>query len=250
MPVNKRLPDMILTGVCGCALLFGGTAIAKSVTEKISVRFANIKLIVNDKVIQTKAEPFVYNGNVYAPVATVANMLNINQEWDNKTPAVRFDDRPPFDMINPKEEVVSLGDHCYLYRWQPSDTYIMKVGTKSNMKDIAVPAVEKAGYHTVMHRISGQFANITGTSDKEFLLANRLVNDSTNGELYVHLLRYENGAVKSVSKLMIPFQSQAVYIEETRELLVRTYEGQTLAKEEIYRWTSNGFEKTGELLPK
>ncbi len=55
-------------------LLVGGTTVfAKTGTEKISARFSNIKLIVNDQVIKTKAEPFIYNGNVYAPVATVAN---------------------------------------------------------------------------------------------------------------------------------------------------------------------------------
>jgi hypothetical protein len=244
--VSKKT-GLIVAGVVGCAMLFGGTAIAKSLTERISVRFANIKLIVNDKVIPTKAEPFVYNGNVYAPVATVANMLNINQEWDNKTPAVRFDDRPPFEMLNPKEEVISLGDHVYLYRWHPADTYTVKIGTKSNMKEIALPAVEKAGYHTVMHRVSGQFANITGQSDKEFLVANRLVNDSPEGELYVNLLRYENGAVQSVSKLKIPFYSQAVYVEETRELLIRMYDGAALAKEETYQWKNGSFVKTAEL---
>lgn len=52
---------------------------AKTGTEKISARFSNIKLIVNDQVVKTKPEPFIYNGNIYAPVATVANALGIKQ---------------------------------------------------------------------------------------------------------------------------------------------------------------------------
>jgi hypothetical protein len=91
--MKKR--SYILAGVLGATFILGGTAgFAKNFTDKISVRFANIKLIVNDEVIQTKAEPFIFNGNVYAPVATVANMLGIKQEWDNSVPAVRFSNSP------------------------------------------------------------------------------------------------------------------------------------------------------------
>lgn len=83
----------IIAGVVLVVLLFGGiSGYAKSVTQKISARFANIQLIINGKAVETKAEPFIYNGNVYAPVATVANALGIQQEWDNRTPAVRFSD--------------------------------------------------------------------------------------------------------------------------------------------------------------
>lgn len=79
----------------GAALLLGGTTgFAKSLIQKISARFANIQLIVNDQAVNTKAEPFIYNGNVYAPVAAVANALGIQQEWDNSVPAVRFSQSP------------------------------------------------------------------------------------------------------------------------------------------------------------
>ncbi|WP_048034592.1 stalk domain-containing protein [Brevibacillus brevis] len=85
----KKSNKKLAIGLATVLLLVGATTVfAKTGTEKISARFSNIKLIVNDQVVKTKAEPLIYNGNVYAPVATVANALGIKQEWDNKT--VRF----------------------------------------------------------------------------------------------------------------------------------------------------------------
>lgn len=85
----KNHVKYLLLGVLGTSLVFSAPSLAKNGTEKAAIRFANIKLIVNDQVIKTKAEPFIYNGNVYAPVATIANALGIEQQWDNQTPAVR-----------------------------------------------------------------------------------------------------------------------------------------------------------------
>ncbi|WP_170163344.1 stalk domain-containing protein [Brevibacillus gelatini] len=85
----KKWADF-LAGFLEAAVLLAGTpGLAKSLTQKVTARFANIQLVVNDQVVKTSAEPFIYNGNVYAPVATVANALGIKQKRDNRTPAVR-----------------------------------------------------------------------------------------------------------------------------------------------------------------
>lgn len=89
MKLSKKF---ILGSVLGALLLGGSSAFAWTAYNKnIPVRFAQIKLIVDGQVIKTKAEPFIYNGNVYAPVATVANALGIRQNWNNAVPGVHFD---------------------------------------------------------------------------------------------------------------------------------------------------------------
>ncbi|WP_047155346.1 stalk domain-containing protein [Aneurinibacillus tyrosinisolvens] len=87
------------------SLAISGTAFGavKAYEKYIKVRFANIKLIVDGKTIQTKAEPFIYNGNVYAPVATVANGMEIGQRWNNSVPSVEFTRKPVGDTIQGRD---------------------------------------------------------------------------------------------------------------------------------------------------
>ncbi|WP_432776096.1 hypothetical protein AAFJ72_03620 [Brevibacillus gelatini] len=45
-----------LAGFLGAAVLLAGTpGLAKSLTQKVTARFANIQLVVNDQVVKTSA---------------------------------------------------------------------------------------------------------------------------------------------------------------------------------------------------
>ncbi|WP_047155053.1 stalk domain-containing protein [Aneurinibacillus tyrosinisolvens] len=99
MFISSKLSKKIIIGTVVGTLALSGTAFGavKAYDKYIKARFASIGLVVNGKLIQTKAEPFIYNGNVYAPVATVANGLGVSQRWSNTDwvnnykPSVRFD---------------------------------------------------------------------------------------------------------------------------------------------------------------
>lgn len=184
MNMKKNYTKLTL-GFAAVLLLVGGTTVwAKTGTEKISARFSNIKLIVNDQVIKTKAEPFIYNGNVYAPVATIANALGIKQEWDNKTPAVRFSGNSgstgasavPEAIVKQAKEIVPIP--C-----DPSDV--------RGSITACTPEIEM---------VTNGYSNITGTSNQEFLLLYRY--DSVEGlpvAAYLTLFRQSNGKAVPVN---------------------------------------------------
>ncbi|WP_232700259.1 stalk domain-containing protein [Brevibacillus daliensis] len=149
MNISKKI---LIGSVAGALLFTGGmmagsnSALAKKATEAIRVNFANIKLIVNGKEIQTKAEPFSYNGNVYVPAATIANMFGIGQTWDNNTPAVRFEsaDRvasaPQYGGMQGQQNYPHPLD--YVYALRPGFEKVVNI---VNDKELAIPKMESTG---------------------------------------------------------------------------------------------------------
>lgn len=208
MKMNKF--KAVMLGILVVCLLFGGTAaFSKTVTEKISARFANIKLIVNGKVIQTKAEPFIYNGSVYAPVATVANALSIRQEWDNKTPAVRFSNGAsaiPDAIAGQAKQTLPLacdgsdpkGSAYYCY----PDTEMLTKG----------------------------YVNLTGAGNQEFLVLYRYKSvEGIPFEAHLTLFRQTNGKAVPVNTVELykgestAEPGDAVYDPELKKVYVHRY---------------------------
>lgn len=69
-------------GVLVGSLFFGGLTFASTGTVMpISVRYANIGITVNGKKIPTEAQPFIYKGNVYVPISTIAHGLGSEAQW-------------------------------------------------------------------------------------------------------------------------------------------------------------------------
>jgi hypothetical protein len=190
----------MMFSVLAASLAFSGTVIAKSLATKIPVRFANIKLIVNGQIVQTNAEPFIYNGNVYAPVATIANALGIKQEWDNKTPSVQFSNNASDIPAN----VVSQA-----LKFFPTDI------------DYSSP---KAPFPT-FELITKKFVNITGMSNQEFLGA--FTFQTPEGVPFrsdMTLFRYEHGNVKPISTIRLyddgPDAYEVSFMDSTKEVYV------------------------------
>lgn len=185
----KKSNKKLAIGLATVLLLVGGTTVfAKTGTEKISARFSNIKLIVNDQVVKTKAEPFIYNGNVYAPVATVANALGIKQEWDNKTPAVRF-------SVNSGSTGGTTGGSS-----------IPEAIVQQAKKTLPLPCdtsdVKGSLYYCSPEKevVSKGYVNLTGTSDQEFLVMYRYHTiEGLPSEAYLTLFRQSNGKVVPVN---------------------------------------------------
>ncbi|PWI57298.1 stalk domain-containing protein [Sulfoacidibacillus thermotolerans] len=78
----------VVLGVLTSALLFGSVSYASVGIEQIQASFHNIQLIVDGKTIETSAEPFIYNKNVYVPISTVGHGLGAAVNWVNSTPKV------------------------------------------------------------------------------------------------------------------------------------------------------------------
>ncbi|TPG70359.1 hypothetical protein EEL31_18915 [Brevibacillus laterosporus] len=187
--ILKKNYHKLTIGLAAVLLLVGGTTVwAKTGTEKISARFSNIKLIVNDQVIKTKAEPFIYDGNVYAPVATVANALGIKQEWDNKTPAVRFSGNSGSTDGNTggstvPEAIVKQAKETLPLPCDPSDI-------KGSMT-ACTPEIEL---------VTKGYSNITGTNNQEFLVLYRYGSvEGLPSAAYLTLFRQSNGKAVPVN---------------------------------------------------
>lgn len=194
--------NYIIAGVLCSTLIFGGTAgFAKSLTEIISARFANIKLIVNGQTISTKAEPFIYNGNVYAPVATVANMLGIKQEWDNKTPAVRFTDpNARLTSTTSASTDTPLGHGLHLL-WSPGSSYMLEDRLQGIKLPIPAPA-ELEGKSSGVLSLTPALAELDYFSDdgKYEIYVFHYGNGS---EVFLQLLQYETGKLTSLGEIKV-----------------------------------------------
>ena len=79
---------VVMLGVLTSAVIFATAGYASTGLHDIRASFANIKLVVNNKVVATSAEPFIYNKNVYVPISAVAHALQSSVKWVNKPAGV------------------------------------------------------------------------------------------------------------------------------------------------------------------
>ncbi|MBR5236973.1 MAG: copper amine oxidase N-terminal domain-containing protein [Clostridia bacterium] len=104
--MKKRLQGFI-AGVLIGVTLTSGTVFAKQIKETAVIFYNNIKISLNGQEIRPKdangnyVEPFIIDGTTYLPVRAVANALDINVKWDNKTNTVL--------LSNQKSENVATG---------------------------------------------------------------------------------------------------------------------------------------------
>lgn len=214
--ISKKI---IIGSVAGALLFTGGmmagsdSALAKKATEAIRVNFANIKLIVNGQEIQTKAEPFTYNGNVYVPAATIANMFGIGQTWDNDTPAVRFEsaDRaknaPQYAGMQGQQNYPHPLDYVYALR-----PYYEKVVNIVNNQELVIPKMESTGTLTPISRMvhANMFYMLEKNSQGSFI----------NG---YQIDKVKISISKVFSRQIDPVQGSLSFNEETREFTEKIY---------------------------
>ncbi|MGN7471380.1 stalk domain-containing protein [Brevibacillus sp. SAFN-007a] len=231
--------NYILAGVLGFTLIFGGTSVfAKSLMEKISARFANIKLIVNGQTISTKAEPFIYNGNVYAPVATVANMLGIKQEWDNKTPAVRFTDpNATLTSTTSASTDTPLGQGLHLI-WNPGNTVVLEDRMHGIKLPIPAPA-ELEGKSSGVLSLTPALAELDYFSnDGKYEIY--VFHYGNGSEVFLQLLQYETGKLTSLGEIKVgdaPNRVFGLYSGGQNTIYVQTFDTDgELNSTTLYNW--------------
>lgn len=76
------------------------TAFGSVVTQTITAYYNDIKIYVNDKMIEPKdvsgkvVEPFIYDGTTYLPLRALAEALGQDVEWDGDTYSVYISENP------------------------------------------------------------------------------------------------------------------------------------------------------------
>lgn len=226
----------ILIGSIIATLMLSSTALAwSSYTKNIPVRFAQIKLFVNDKMINTDAEPFIYNENVYVPAATIANALGIKQVWDHQTPSVRFTDidakleypeNPNFLSIdNP------IGNGFHLW-WNPGFKFTFEDRVNGFKLPIPIPE-ELTGHSEGQVMIESSYHNNVVSKHAFYMLHHG------NNHVYLQLLQYETGNLVSMGVVRVadhPNDVIGLFNDGRNTVNIEHYTKGELTRIAVYRW--------------
>lgn len=88
------------------ALLFGAVMTEAMTGQKsVIAKYANIKVVVNSKLVPTKDEPFTMGGKTYVPLRVIGEALDQNVGWENNTVLVGSGEQSLLmvDLISPTE---------------------------------------------------------------------------------------------------------------------------------------------------
>ncbi|MEW9671090.1 stalk domain-containing protein [Ammoniphilus sp. 3BR4] len=214
---------VILGTIAGTLLLTGSAFAWTAKTKSIQARFAQIQLIVDGKKIQTKAEPFIYNGNVYAPIATIANGIGVHQEWDNKTPAVRVSS-PKGGSIGPtikekNDAILKNQDSRGQYtKYAPlfNDLYFGVSDLVSNgmtfiqnfatNKTLNIPVTKISGYTTNATHVAGyhqSLISLNGNANDGVFMMNENLWKSDDSLNYISFFKIQNDVITKVNSQRI-----------------------------------------------
>lgn len=72
-------------GVVATALMVGMMPMASAAVQQLSipVSYNNIQIVVDGEKLETKKEPFIYEGTTYLPVRAVAQATGKDVTWDS-----------------------------------------------------------------------------------------------------------------------------------------------------------------------
>ncbi len=87
----------------GIILLLSATSFAGGYFKRIDVLISGIKIEIDNQIIETDTEPFIYNNRTFIPVRAVAEGLGCEVKYDNKANKViinKFKDFPECDYLN------------------------------------------------------------------------------------------------------------------------------------------------------
>lgn len=89
-------------GLLAGAACFGGLTHAAGKVSSIQVKFANIQMLVRGQKVASKAEPFLFDHNVYVPASAIAHALGAQADWNgaSRTLALRYEEPPAVHVGN------------------------------------------------------------------------------------------------------------------------------------------------------
>ncbi len=91
----------ILSPLIAILLLFGSGfmvgALSQERFKSITVYYANIKILINGKLITPEVEPFTYQWRAFVPIRFIAEAFDKEVSWDDKTKTIKINDKPSSD---------------------------------------------------------------------------------------------------------------------------------------------------------
>lgn len=99
---GKEMRRKVMMSTLILFVLLSSVVLAQGYYKKIEVLYNSIKIQVDEKTIQSDAEPFIFGNRVFVPIRTVAKGINCDVEWDNKTKTVlvkKYIDFPECDYL-------------------------------------------------------------------------------------------------------------------------------------------------------
>lgn len=168
---------MVMLGVLTSAVIFASSGYASTGLHNIRASFANIKLVVNNKVVKTSAEPFIYNKNVYVPISAVAHALQASAKWVNRPAGVFVQNnvRPVTVYDNGQKLPSGITDGSTFYDVPATDAaYVKAFGL--------TPTMDNSGNVSYEAQTPPSFAlNSTALMS---LTPTNLIGDFSNSQLY------------------------------------------------------------------
>ncbi|MBM7614234.1 copper amine oxidase N-terminal domain-containing protein [Alkaliphilus hydrothermalis] len=86
-------------------LLFAGSSLSwgATVLQDIQVYFDNIQININDEVVESEDEPFIYDNRVYVPLRTVSEGLKQKVIWDAENKTVVIGEKIESELLEPTD---------------------------------------------------------------------------------------------------------------------------------------------------
>lgn len=191
--MKNKLIMIFVSALLLMILILPGTVSAWSAVEKyIQVRYAQIQMSIDGEVIPTKAEPFIYNQDVYVPVAPIANALGIHWQWDNAIPSVNFlsKARQREEGQMSSKEFYDLGQEYYWHHDVGGSVTIWH-GLRDFDKDatmIEIPSLdEESPYQPYFNLEITNFIDLNGDHQKNELLLRSYRDHEQNDHVEIRL---------------------------------------------------------------
>jgi len=123
--------------------------------QTITVNFNNIRIAVNNRLVQTEFEPFIFQGRTYLPVRDVADAMGFEVTWEDATNTVHLTSRnlnitpnyPPHQPIIPVPPIGEIGNITIPANITPRPP--VRTGGPANPAISAQRAVELARDHLI-----------------------------------------------------------------------------------------------------
>ncbi|SCG81805.1 copper amine oxidase domain-containing protein [Proteiniborus sp. DW1] len=90
----KKKKAVIVTTVLALTMFLTSVAFAQGTYKNLKAWFGDIKIFVNNQLVQMDVKPFIVDGTTYVPVRAISNIFNKDIKWDGANLRIDITDRP------------------------------------------------------------------------------------------------------------------------------------------------------------